>query len=139
MTTGTPSTQTLHDAARRADEKPIDDLMAFLRAVQDGDTPTARRLLHDYPPFRDASYGEGITVAHVAAMRAHLDVLTALIDAGADIQAVTNAGTTVPDAGAQSGDRRVLERLAPFIDVDLDTFDLEQAERGDGKDGATGR
>ena len=80
----------------------------FFRAVKNGELDTVRKLLAAEPGLVSARDAEESTPLHYAAWKGHAEVVAALLDAGADMQAHNRNdhwGTTPLHAAAHGNNR----------------------------------
>lgn len=80
----------------------------FFRAVKNGDLATVRDLIATDPALVKARDAEESTPLHYAAWKGHAEVVSALLDAGADIRAHNRNdhwGTTPLHAAAHGNNR----------------------------------
>jgi len=90
------------------------DEKLFYRAVKNGDVAAVRTALAENPALVSIRDAEQSTPLHYAAWKGHAEILTALLDAGADIQAHTENdhwGTTALHAAAHANQRAIVEIL----------------------------
>lgn len=90
----------------------VDDArgLALLDAVKTNDTLTARQLLdgaHDV----DQPEADGMTALHYAVLNASEELVTALLQAGADASAITRYGVSPLYLAAQNGNAAIMSRL----------------------------
>lgn len=86
----------------------------FYRAVKNGDLATVVELLKSDPSLVSICDAEESTPLHYAAWKGHAEIVTALLDAGADIQAHNQNdhwGTTPLHAAAHGNNRAAVEVL----------------------------
>ena len=84
---------------------------AILRAAQDGDVSTVKRLLSDDPRLVHDTDDHLKTPLHWAAEHDHDDVAETLLNAGADLDATTSWGATPLDWAATMGSTKVADLL----------------------------
>ncbi len=83
----------------------------FLRAAQRGDAPEVERLVRADPGLVHATDDDQRTALHWAAEQDHVEVATALLNAGADIEARTSWGASPFDWAAVLGSSNVANLL----------------------------
>ena len=86
----------------------------FYRAVKNGDLATVVELLKSDPSLVSIRDAEDSTPLHYAAWKGHSEIVTALLDAGADIHAHNQNdhwGTTPLHAAAHGNNRAAAEVL----------------------------
>jgi len=86
----------------------------IIKAAKAGDVDAARALLQACPAIIDAHDTDGSTPLHCASWKGHAEMVTLLLDAGADIQAKnqnTHWGDTPLHAAAHGNQRAVAQIL----------------------------
>src|SRR5689334_7474913 len=92
----------------------MNGLKEFVRAVRDGNTAVVRQLLAADPALPKVRDSEQSTPLHYAAWKGHAEVIEALLDAGAVIDAEdqnTHYGGTPLHAAAHGNQKAAAERL----------------------------
>ena len=87
------------------------ELKKFFDAVTDGDTSAVGTALKDCPRWRNAQGEGGLTALHLAATMAHEDMVSLLIERGADVNSRDHAGSTPLHHAASGGNKAVVELL----------------------------
>lgn len=89
----------------------VGDLDAFFRSVTDGRVEVVKQGLSAHPDWKDAELFLGIRPVYRASVVGRDEVLAILLEAGADVNAVTDRGTHPLHAAAQNGYDKIMDRL----------------------------
>jgi ankyrin repeat protein len=73
---------------------PVDDLADLSLAIRQGNLAAVRALVEKNPVLTKTADGSGFTPLHIAATAGFVDIVTSLLDRGADIEARTAEGQT---------------------------------------------
>ena len=95
------------DVLTRATEKRED----FIQAVKDGNVESVKQFLREVVPVNTKVNIRGETPLHVSARNGHDDVVQALIEKEADVNAKANDGSTPLHSSAANGHQEVVRAL----------------------------
>ena len=111
---GPPRLPTLQEIESRSTARAANGETALARACVLGHVAVVRRLLDLAParPQTELKDSEGLAPIHRAAWNSHCEVIEALLDRGADIEAVNRNGNTPMARAAFVGHVRVIDLLA---------------------------
>ena len=85
--------------------------LPLTQAADAGDVVAVRALLSERPADVNATEPDGATALHYAANRGNLEIVEALLAAGADAAAANRYGVTPVSLASRSGNALVVERL----------------------------
>ncbi|KAK5985554.1 Palmitoyltransferase [Trichostrongylus colubriformis] len=83
----------------------------FLKEAENGNLDAVKIMLQDNPQLLSSADNDGYTALHRAAYNNHVDVVTFLLEGGADAEARTNQGWTPLHSAANWGNYEVIGRL----------------------------
>lgn len=105
----------------------VSDAKRMIRAAKAGDVETVSALLKADPSLVHARDADGSTPLHCAAWKGHPEVATALLNAGADIQA-RNSNSHWGDSAlhaAAHGNQRAVAQILIERGADLEALNAE--------------